>query len=61
MKLRYGVGGWNDGFCYTLEECGHVFKLTRERVRQIEKKALRKVQHQLALRGIDSMRKAYHT
>lgn len=41
IKLRYGLG---DGFSYTLEEVGHVFQVTRERIRQIEAKALRKLQ-----------------
>ena len=41
VKLRYGLG---DGYCYTLEEVGHIFKVTRERIRQIEAKALRKLQ-----------------
>ena len=40
LKLRYGLG---DGYEYTLEEIGHIFKVTRERVRGIEKKALRKL------------------
>ncbi len=34
-----------DGYTYTLEEVGRIFKVTRERVRQIEAKALRKLQH----------------
>ncbi|MCA9153575.1 MAG: sigma-70 family RNA polymerase sigma factor [Planctomycetales bacterium] len=41
IKLRYGLG---DGYCYTLEEVGHIFKVTRERIRQIEAKAVRKLQ-----------------
>jgi RNA polymerase primary sigma factor len=41
IKLRYGLG---DGYSYTLEEVGHIFKVTRERIRQIEKKAIRKLQ-----------------
>ena len=41
IKLRYGLG---DGYSYTLEEVGHIFKVTRERIRQIEAKALRKLQ-----------------
>ncbi|HWL11092.1 MAG TPA: sigma-70 family RNA polymerase sigma factor [Planctomicrobium sp.] len=43
IKLRYGLG---DGYSYTLEETGRIFKVTRERIRQIESKALRKLQHQ---------------
>ncbi len=42
LKLRYGIG---DGYTYTLEEVGRIFKVTRERVRQVESKALRKLQH----------------
>jgi len=41
VKLRYGLG---DGYSYTLEEVGHIFKVTRERIRQIEAKAIRKLQ-----------------
>ncbi|WP_390620157.1 sigma-70 family RNA polymerase sigma factor [Blastopirellula retiformator] len=41
IKLRYGLG---DGYSYTLEEVGHIFKVTRERIRQIEAKAVRKLQ-----------------
>ncbi len=42
IRLRYGLG---DGCTYTLEEVGRIFKVTRERVRQIEAKAVRKLQH----------------
>jgi RNA polymerase primary sigma factor len=41
IKLRYGLG---DGYSYTLEEVGRIFKVTRERVRQIEAKAVKKLQ-----------------
>ena len=41
IKLRYGLG---DGYSYTLEEVGHIFKVTRERIQQIEAKAVRKLQ-----------------
>ena len=40
IKLRYGLG---DGYTYTLEEVGHIFKVTRERIRTIEKNALAKL------------------
>jgi RNA polymerase sigma factor (sigma-70 family) len=40
IKLRYGVG---DGYSYTLEEVGRIFKVTRERVRLIEAKAVLKL------------------
>lgn len=42
VRLRYGLA---DGYCYTLEEVGRLFKVTRERVRQIEAKAVSKLQH----------------
>ncbi|MDD3905903.1 MAG: RNA polymerase sigma factor RpoD [Candidatus Omnitrophica bacterium] len=42
LRLRFGIG---DGYPRTLEEVGSVFKVTRERVRQIEAKALRKLRH----------------
>ena len=40
--LRFGVG---DGAEHTLEEVGKSFNVTRERIRQIESKALRKLRH----------------
>ena len=42
LRLRFGIG---DGYPRTLEEVGHIFNVTRERVRQIEAKALRKLRH----------------
>ena len=42
IRLRYGLG---DGYSYTLEEVGRIFRITRERVRQIESRAVRKLQH----------------
>lgn len=42
IRLRYG---FVDGYNYTLEEVGKIFEVTRERVRQIEAKAVRKLQH----------------
>ncbi len=50
IKLRYGLG---DGYTYTLEEIGRIFKVTRERVRQIESKALRKLQHPARSRQLE--------
>ncbi|MDZ7816897.1 MAG: RNA polymerase sigma factor RpoD [Planctomycetota bacterium] len=50
IKLRYGL---NDGYAYTLEEVGRKFKVTRERVRQIEAKALRKLQHPIRARHLE--------
>ena len=48
--LRYGIG---DGYTYTLEEVGRIFKVTRERVRQIEAKAVRKLQHPVRSRQLE--------
>ncbi len=42
LRLRFGIG---DGYPRTLEEVGQIFYVTRERVRQIEAKALRKLRH----------------
>ena len=42
LKLRFGL---SDGTSHTLEQLGHLFGITRERVRQIEKKALMKLRH----------------
>jgi len=49
IKLRYGIG---DGYTYTLEEVGRIFKVTRERVRQVEAKAIRKLQHPVRARKL---------
>ena len=50
IKLRYGLG---DGYTYTLEEVGRIFNVTRERVRQIEAKAVRKLQHPVRSRRLE--------
>jgi len=50
IKLRYGIGV---GYSYTLEEVGKIFKVTRERVRQIEAKTLRKLQHPIRSRALE--------
>lgn len=42
LKLRFG---FENGTCHTLEEVGQIFGVTRERIRQIEAKALRKLRH----------------
>lgn len=42
IRLRYGL---EDGRCHTLEEVGKQFDVTRERIRQIEVKAIRKLRH----------------
>ena len=50
LKLRFGIG---NGATYTLEEVGRRFKITRERVRQIEAKAVRKLQHPIRSRQLE--------
>ncbi|MGD9644835.1 MAG: RNA polymerase sigma factor RpoD [Pirellulales bacterium] len=50
IRLRYGLG---DGYTYTLEEVGRIFRVTRERVRQIEAKAVRKLQHPVRSRQLE--------
>ena len=42
LRLRFGI---DDGQSLTLEEVGKIFGVTRERIRQIESKALRKLKH----------------
>ena len=49
IRLRYGLV---DGYTYTLEEVGKIFSVTRERVRQIEAKAVRKLQHPVRSRRL---------
>ena len=49
LRLRYGL---TDGYSYTLEEVGQIFSVTRERVRQIESKAVRKLQQPYRCRGL---------
>ena len=49
IRLRYGLG---DGYTYTLEEVGRIFKVTRERVRQIEAKAVKKLQNPVRSRHL---------
>ena len=51
LRLRYGL---TDGYAYTLEEVGKIFSVTRERVRQIESKAVRKMQHPYRSNGLRS-------
>jgi RNA polymerase primary sigma factor len=51
VKLRYGIG---DGYTYTLEEVGRIFRVTRERVRQIEAQAVRKLRHPVRARALAS-------
>jgi len=49
LRLRYGL---TDGYSYTLEEVGKIFSVTRERVRQIESKAVRKLQQPYRSSGL---------
>jgi RNA polymerase primary sigma factor len=49
LKLRFGLG---DGYSRTLEEVGRQFRVTRERIRQIEAKALRKMRHPTRIRQL---------
>jgi RNA polymerase primary sigma factor len=49
IRLRYGL---TDGYTYTLEEVGKIFSVTRERVRQIESKAVRKLQQPYRTRSL---------
>ena len=55
IKLRYGL---DDGYTYTLEEVGKIFKVTRERVRQIEAKAVKKLQHPIRARHLEGFLEA---
>jgi RNA polymerase primary sigma factor len=49
LELRFGLG---DGYARTLEEVGRQFRVTRERIRQIEAKALRKMRHPTRIRQL---------
>jgi RNA polymerase primary sigma factor len=51
LRLRYGL---TDGYAYTLEEVGKIFQVTRERVRQIETKAVRKLQQPYRAKNLAS-------
>ena len=50
LELRFGLG---DGNARTLEEVGQQFRVTRERIRQIEAKALRKMRHPTRLKQLN--------
>ena len=56
LRLRYGLA---DGYSYTLEEVGKIFSVTRERVRQIESKAVRKLQQPYRNQGLSSFLDGY--
>ncbi len=56
LKLRYGLA---DGYAYTLE-VGKIFSVTRERVRQIEAKAVRKLQHPVRARALQAFVNQIH-
>jgi RNA polymerase primary sigma factor len=51
LRLRFGL---TDGYAYTLEEVGKIFSVTRERVRQIETKAVRKLQQPYRAKSLAS-------
>lgn len=54
VRLRYGL---TDGYSYTLEEVGRIFKVTRERVRQIEAKAVAKLQNPMRSQHLETFLK----
>ena len=54
LKMRFGLGNGND---HTLEEVGQQYKLTRERIRQIQEKAIRKLKHSSYMRKLNSFSK----
>ncbi len=54
LKLRFGLG---NGMEHTLEEVGQQFKVTRERIRQIQEKAIRKIKHSKHRRKLESFMK----
>lgn len=58
LRLRYGLV---DGYAYTLEEVGQIFSVTRERVRQIESKAVRKLQQPYRCRSLMNFVEGFDT
>ena len=57
LELRFGLG---DGCSRTLEEVGRQFQVTRERIRQIEAKALRKMRHPTRIRQLHGFLEVRH-
>ncbi len=57
LELRFGLG---DGYPRTLEEVGRQFRVTRERIRQIEAKALRKMRHPTRIRQLHGFLEVEH-
>jgi RNA polymerase primary sigma factor len=57
LKMRFGLGDGNE---HTLEEVGQQFKVTRERIRQIEAKALRKLKHPSRSKKLRSFTNGYN-
>ena len=57
LELRFGLG---DGYSRTLEEVGRQFRVTRERIRQIEAKALRKMRHPTRIRQLHGFLELHH-
>jgi RNA polymerase primary sigma factor len=58
LEQRFGLV---DGYSRTLEEVGRQFKVTRERIRQIEAKALRKMRHPTRIRQLEGFLEAHET
>jgi len=58
LRMRFGIGMNTD---HTLEEVGQQFKVTRERIRQIESKALRKLKHPIRSKKLSSFRSSGKT
>ena len=56
LKMRFGLGDGNE---HTLEEVGQKFKVTRERIRQIEAKALRKLKHPTRSKKLRSFARSF--
>jgi RNA polymerase primary sigma factor len=52
LSMRFGLV---DGYSHTLEEIGNIYQVTRERIRQIEAKALRKLRHPTRARQLQGL------